>query len=87
MWQSCAVATCKYSRLLLPENYVYIVVLAPDSQRASFYSVILSHLYSSTVNLLSLYNDHEQSYMRPEDLLRCQEVIISLLCDMVHQFM
>ena len=55
---SRAVATYKYSRLLLPKNYVRLVALMPNSLRASFYSVKLSYLYSTIVKLLPLFKTY-----------------------------
>ena len=52
LYKSCSVATPQHSEPLLLENYVHIVVLAPNLRKVSFYGVIefLNHI--STIELL-----------------------------------
>jgi hypothetical protein len=43
--------------------------------------------YSTTVKLLPIYNTYIQSYLSVRDLLRCREVIISLVSAVTRKFM
>ena len=79
LYKSCAVATFEHSGPLLPINYVCIVAFAPNSQRASFYSVTMSLHYSTTIKLLPLTILILGSYLSLRALLRWWEVIISIV--------
>jgi hypothetical protein len=59
MYKQYTVAIFKDPGRLLPINYVCIVALAPNLQRASFYSVIEFLPYSTTIKLLPLHNTHK----------------------------
>jgi hypothetical protein len=69
LYKSCAIATFKHLGPLLPINYICIVAFVPNSQRASFYSVIEFLPYSTTVKLLPLYNTYKWSYLSLRALL------------------
>ena len=51
-------ASFKYLGQLPPINYVYIIIFAPNLQRASIYSVIEFLPYSTAIKLLLLYNTY-----------------------------
>ena len=54
LYKLCFVATLKYSKPFLLENYVCIVALALNLQRVPLYGTIEFLHYSSTTELLSL---------------------------------
>lgn len=83
IYKSYAVATLQYSRPFISINYACIVAFAPYSQRASFWGVIMSLYYSTTIKLLPLIKLITGSYPSLRTPLRCWEVIISLVSTMV----
>ena len=58
LYKSCAMATLEPSEPFLWKKIIYIIAFAPNLQRASFYSVIMSLPYSTTVKLLLRYNTY-----------------------------
>ena len=60
LYQPYSVATLEYSELLLSENYVCIVTLAPVLPVVSVYSVIEFHHHRSTIKLLLLLNTYKK---------------------------
>jgi len=67
--QSCSVATYKHSKLLLLENYVRIVALAPDLRKVHLYSATEFLYYNSTIELLLLLMLIKRSYLSFRALL------------------
>ena len=79
-------ATFDYLKFFIFTDYVRIVAFAPDSQRASFYSRMLSPRYSTTVGLIPFHTTYKYLYLSLRDLQRYWEIIISFVFTMAHKF-
>ena len=64
-------ATSEYLRVLLQENYVFIVTLAPDVLRVYFYDETDFLYYSSTFQLLLFPKHIKRLYLSSKASLPC----------------
>lgn len=87
LYKSCARATPEHSGPLQPINYVRIVALAPNSQRASFHGGIVFLHHGTTIKLSPVLILIKGSYPSLSASLRCWEVIISQVSAVARKFM
>ena len=69
VYKLCSIATAKHSEVLLLENYVRIVALAPDLRKVHLYSATEFLYYNSTIELLLLLMLIKRSYLSFRALL------------------
>src|SRR5438034_1216744 len=73
-----SVATLGYLKPFLLEYYVITIVLTPNLQRVSFYSVIKLLYYSSTTELILPLLLNKRSYLISKALLLCRKSLVAL---------
>jgi hypothetical protein len=73
-----SVATLRHPEPLLLENHVHIIVLIPDLQRVSFYSIIDFLYHSSTTELIPFLIFIKESYPSSKASLLYRELSSAL---------